>query len=73
MSGVNYLQIVPLTWEERFKMYMKSTKKELATMLAERDKIDFPEGCAECRKSEPKAENASASTCTAIYFGDERN
>lgn len=72
MNNVNYLQIVPLTWEERFKLYMKNSKKELATMLAERDKIDFPEGCAECRKNEQTAVNTSASTMT-IYYGDERN
>lgn len=70
-NGVNYLQIVPLTWDERFKMYMKCKKKDLATMLAERDKMDFPQGCAECRKPEPTSVSDSATT--AIYFGDERN
>ncbi len=43
----NYLQIVRQTWQERFDMYMKRTKKELASMLAERDKYSFPEGCKE--------------------------
>ena len=54
MANVNYLQVVRLTWEERFKMYMKRPKKELATMLAERDKHDFPDGCKECEKNSPK-------------------
>lgn len=66
MENANYVQIVPLTWDERFKMYMKCKKKDLATMLAERDKIDFPQGCAECVKPTctDEATFSSSSTCT---------
>lgn len=35
----NYYKIVDLSYEEKVKLYMKSTKKELACMLAERDEI----------------------------------
>lgn len=34
-----YMQIVPMTFEERVKMYMRCTKEELAKMLAERGRI----------------------------------
>ena len=56
MSSVNYLQVVRQTWDERFKMYMKRSKKELASMLAERDKHDFPDSCAECEGEQKKLE-----------------
>lgn len=52
MSDVNYLQIVRQTWEERFKRYMKHTKKELASMLAESDKYTMPEACKEFEKDD---------------------
>ena len=52
MSDVNYLQIVRQTWEERFNMYMKHSKKELASMLAERDKYSMPEACKEFEKDD---------------------
>lgn len=36
------IQQVNTTHEEKVKMYMKCSKKELAEMLARRDAIDFP-------------------------------
>ena len=39
-SGLNYLQIVPMTFDERVQMYMSLDKIELARMLAERDRLD---------------------------------
>ena len=50
MTNTNYLQIVPLNWQERFDMYMKASKEELASILAERDKYTSPESCAECQR-----------------------
>lgn len=35
----NYCQVVPMTFEERYRMYMKCRKEELARMLAERDQL----------------------------------
>ena len=35
-----FVQIVPQTFEEKYEMYMKFSKKELARMLAARDKYD---------------------------------
>lgn len=32
------LQVVPMTFEEKVRMYMRCTKLELARMLAERDR-----------------------------------
>lgn len=66
MAHTNYLQVVRLTWEERFNMYMKRPKRELASMLAERDKHDFPDGCKECEKVSPDiiTQNKYASTST---------
>lgn len=46
----NMTHIVRQTWEERFKMYMRHTKKELAAMLAESAKYINPDGCAEFDK-----------------------
>lgn len=43
----NYCQIVPQTWEERYSMYMKFPKEDLAKMLAERDRFDIPQACKE--------------------------
>ena len=34
-----YCQIVPMTFDEKVKMYMRCTKLELARMLAERDRL----------------------------------
>ena len=47
MNTTNYVQVVRQTWEERFKMYMKCSKKELASMMAERDKYMCPDACME--------------------------
>jgi len=41
------VQVVRQTWQERFDMYMKHTKKELASMLAENAKYVSPDACAE--------------------------
>ena len=35
----NYCQVVPMTFEERYAMYMRCKKEELAKMLAERDRL----------------------------------
>ena len=50
MNNVNYLQTVPQTWQERYNMYMKCSKEELASMMADRDKYMSPESCSECQK-----------------------
>ena len=38
-TNTNYVHVVEQTLEEKIKMYMKCTKKQLAEMLAYRDKI----------------------------------
>jgi hypothetical protein len=38
-TEVGYMQIVPMTYEEKVRMYMRCTKLELAKMLAERDRL----------------------------------
>jgi len=47
MDNENYCQVVRQTWEERFNMYMKRPKKELASMMAEVDKYMHPDACME--------------------------
>lgn len=37
--STNYVAVVPMTFEEKVKMYMRCTKIELARMLAERDRL----------------------------------
>lgn len=37
---INFYQIVPQSYEEKVKMYMTTTKKELAEMMARRDCIE---------------------------------
>ena len=39
-NTTNYSTIVPMTFEERYKMYMRCKKEELAKMLAQRDEYD---------------------------------
>lgn len=39
MDNLNYSQILPMTYEEKVKMYLKCKKIELAKMLATRDEI----------------------------------
>ena len=34
------MQILAITKEERFEMYMRCTKEELASMLTERDEVE---------------------------------
>ena len=41
------VQVVRQTWQERYDMYMRHTKEELASMLAENAKIISPDSCAE--------------------------
>ena len=38
-QAAGYLEILPMTFDERVKMYMKLSKEELAKMLAERDRL----------------------------------
>lgn len=54
------IQIIPQTWQERYEMYMKCSKEDLASMLAERDKYTYPEGCKECIK---EYKSTSSSCC----------
>ena len=44
---------------------MKLNKEELASMLAERDKFSFPEGCSECQM-----DNSTTLTTNVDYSGD---
>lgn len=46
------IQIVRQTWQERFDMYMKRPKKELASMLAEQAKYISPDSCKEFEKEQ---------------------
>lgn len=56
------VQVIRQTWQERFDMYMKHTKKELASMLAESAKYTNPDGCAEfAYKDKVNGESYSAS------------
>ena len=41
LNMMNFLQVAPMTFEEKVRMYMKCSKLELAKMLAERDRIDY--------------------------------
>ena len=60
---IDMVQVVRQTWEERFQMYMKHTKKELASMLAEQAKYISPDACKECEQeaSFSGVSNSSAS------------
>ena len=60
MDNVDSVQVVRQTWEERFKMYMKCSKKELASMMAERDKYMCPDACKEF---EPKVYTVVGKGC----------
>ena len=66
MENINYLQVVRQTWEERFKMYMKRPKKELASMLAERDKWMSPDACMEF------APKSCTATCDGVFISTEK-
>ena len=39
-SNLNSVQVLPMTFEERYRMYMRCKKEELAKMLAARDEYD---------------------------------
>ena len=56
-------KVVRQTWDERFRMYMKFPKRELASMLAERDKYSFPQGCKEFEKDN-EVNNGTLSTAS---------
>ena len=59
---VGHVSIVRQTWQERYDMYMKHTKEELASMLAESAKRTNPDGCAEFAPKKPiKVTESSAS------------
>lgn len=36
----NYVAVLPMTFEERYHMYMRCKKEELAKMLAQRDEYE---------------------------------
>lgn len=40
MEAINYLQVIPQTPEEKYRMYMKCKKSELARMLLARDMLE---------------------------------
>ena len=65
IDKANYIQVVRQTWEERVKMYMKCSKKELATMMAERDKYMSPDACMEFA---PKSYTAN---CNGVFISTE--
>jgi hypothetical protein len=62
---INCVQIVPQTWKQRYEMYMKRSKEELASMMAERDKITFPDACSECQMN-----NHTTMTTNVAYSSD---
>lgn len=43
----DFVSIIRQTWQERYNSYMRYSKEELASMLAENAKIVSPENCAE--------------------------
>ena len=45
LTTAGYCQVVPMTFEEKVKMYMRCTKLELARMMASRDHIDELRPC----------------------------
>ena len=57
---VGYVDIVRQTWQERYDMYMKHTKEELASMLAESAKYTNPNRCAEFAPKKPQVMESSA-------------
>ena len=68
-QNIHYSKIVPKDWNERFDMYMQCKKEELASMLAERDRIDFPDMCSEYRTKKNKFEvSFSSSPDEKTYF-----
>lgn len=63
MANVNYVAIVPQTFEERVAMYMKCKKADLAMMMAENQKHLCPEACAELQD---KNKNTDTATWTSV-------
>ena len=62
------IQVVRQTWQERYDMYMKHTKEELASMLAEQAKYISPDSCKEFEKEiESTITATSASTISYNY------
>ena len=70
MSKVNYVAVVPLTFDERVAMYMKCDKEELARMLAESAKYTNPQGCKEIVDNEPVQYSVTTSASTSTYEFD---
>lgn len=65
MDGLNYLQTVELTEEERRKLYNKMKKSELIDMLIARDRYWMPRQM-EIVVVDPAPVNESASTLTNV-------
>lgn len=63
MLANGYVQIVPVTFEEKVELYMKLTKRELAEMLATRDRYEAatnpksPEYYKNFEKTKPMCES----------------
>lgn len=56
------IQVVRQTWQERYDMYIKYTKEELASMLAEQAKYISPDSCKEFEKEVESTLTASSSS-----------
>lgn len=55
METINFYQKIQTSFEEKVKMYMKLTKKQLAEMMAMRDQIEeesvqLPSDCSKTHK-----------------------
>lgn len=71
MENVNYLSVVPQTFDERVAMYMKSKKEDLAKMLAESAKYTNPDGCAELKDKQSECKGATY-TSASLDLKDEK-
>ena len=70
MENVNYLSVVPQTFDERVAMYMKSKKEDLAKMLAESAKYTNPDGCAELKDKQSECKGTTY-TSASLDLKDE--
>lgn len=71
MENVNYLSVVPQTFDERVAMYMKSKKEDLAKMLAESAKYTNPDGCAELKDKQSECKGTTY-TYASLDLKDEK-
>lgn len=71
MENVNYLSVVPQTFDERVAMYMKSKKEDLAKMLAESAKYTNPDGCAELKDKQSECKGTTY-TSASLDLKDEK-